>query len=160
MEQHTFFQPAVLSVSELNHALHELLESDDGLQNLWVQGEISNSARPASGHFYFTLKDSRASLACVMWRTAAVRMRLPLRDGMAVEVHGKVDFYEVGGKLQLNVDLIRPAGEGKLYQEFLRLKAMLEAEGLFGEERKRALPDCANGPIWCCSTSGCLILTV
>src|SRR5450756_2470406 len=62
------------------------------------------------------------------------------RDGMAVEVHGKVDFYEVGGQVQLNVDLIRLAGEGKLYQEFLRLKAMLEAEGLFDASRKRPLP--------------------
>jgi exodeoxyribonuclease VII large subunit len=140
MEQLPFFQPAVLSVSELNHALHQLLESETSLQNLWVQGEISNASRPASGHLYFTLKDSSASLPCVMWRNAAMRMRLPLRDGMAVEVHGKVDFYEVGGRLQLNVDLVRPAGEGRLFQEFLRLKAMLEAEGLFDPSRKRPLP--------------------
>lgn len=140
MEQLPFFQPAVLSVSELNRTLHQLLENDASLQNLWVQGEISNAAHPASGHLYFTLKDSSASLRCVMWRAAAVRMRLSLRDGMAVEVHGKVDFYEVGGQVQLNVDLIRLAGEGKLYQEFLRLKAMLEAEGLFDASRKRPLP--------------------
>jgi exodeoxyribonuclease VII large subunit len=140
MEQLSFFQPACLTVSEVNGYLRQILESDTTLQSLWVQGEISNFSRPTSGHLYFTLKDSNAALRCVMWRSSAQRLRLPLRDGMAVEVHGSINIYEAGGQLQLYADLIRPAGEGRLYQEFLRLKAMLEAEGLFDPDRKRPLP--------------------
>ncbi len=106
-----------------------------------MQGEISNLSRPQSGHIYFTLKDSGASLRGVMWRTDAVRLKIGLQDGMAVAVHGKVGVYEVGGQYQLYADLIRPVGEGALYQEFLRLKAMLEEEGLFDVARKRPIPE-------------------
>jgi exodeoxyribonuclease VII large subunit len=129
------------TVSTLTRYLRELLESDTALQNVWVQGEISNLARPASGHIYFTLKDSGASLKCVMWRTEAARMRLVLQDGLAVEAHGKISLYEAGGQYQLYADTIRPMGEGALYQEFLRMKALLEAEGLFDAARKRRIPD-------------------
>ncbi len=134
------FQPTSISVAELNNYLRQLLESDEIVNDLWVLGEISNLSRPASGHIYFTLKDSTAAIRCVMWRTSVQRLKLALRDGMAVEVHGAVNIYEVSGQLQVYVDLIRPAGEGALYQEFLRLKAMLEAEGLFDPERKRPIP--------------------
>jgi len=105
-----------------------------------VQGEISNFSRPASGHLYFTLKDPGASLRCVVWKTEAARMRLPLQDGMSIEAHGRIGIYEPAGQYQFYADLIRPAGEGALYAEFLRLKALLEAEGLFDPARKRALP--------------------
>jgi len=140
MEQPSLFAPTFWTISDINRYLRQMLEDDPQLQDLWVQGEISNYSRPASGHLYFTLKDSSAALKCVMWRSDAQRNKLPLRDGLAVEVHGKVSMYEAGGQLQLYADLIRPAGEGRLYQEFLRLKAMLEAEGLFDPIRKRSMP--------------------
>ena len=106
-----------------------------------MQGEISNFSRPSSGHLYFTLKDSGASLRCVMWRNDAARLRFVLSDGMAVEAHGSVSIYEAGGQYQLYADVLRPVGEGALYQEFLRLKTLLEAEGLFDPDRKRPIPE-------------------
>lgn len=142
MEQLSLFKsPSRWTVSDLTRYLRQLLESNEALQNIWVQGEISNLARPASGHLYFTLKDSAASLRCVMWRSDVTRLRLTLQDGMAVEVHGSIRVYEPQGQYQLQADAIRPLGEGALYQEFLRLKALLEAEGLFDLERKRAIPE-------------------
>jgi exodeoxyribonuclease VII large subunit len=142
MESFTFFQPKnILSVSDLTSYLREVLESDEILQDLWVTGEISNFARPSSGHLYFTLKDSSASVRCVMWRTSAARLPFSPREGMAVEAHGGMGVYEVSGQVQLYIDTMRPAGEGQLYQEFLRLKALLEAEGLFDIERKRSVPE-------------------
>jgi exodeoxyribonuclease VII large subunit len=128
------------TVSKLTFYIRKLLEENEVLQDVWVQGEISNLSRPASGHVYFTLKDSSAALKCVMWRTSAARLRIALQDGMEVEVHGRIGIYEVSGQYQLYVDQIRPVGEGALYQEFMRLKAMLEAEGLFAPERKRPIP--------------------
>lgn len=129
-----------MTITELTRYLRELLEDEPLLQDLWVQGEVSNFSRPSSGHLYFTLKDTGASLRCVMWRNAALRqVQLPV-EGEAVEVHGYISIYEVGGQYQLYADLIRPIGEGLLYQEFLRLKARLEAEGLFDPERKRPIP--------------------
>jgi exodeoxyribonuclease VII large subunit len=116
------------------------LVSDDLLTDLWVIGEVSNLSRPSSGHVYFTLKDASASLRCVMWRNTTLRQAYLPRDGEAVEVHGAIDVYEAGGVYQLYADVIRPAGEGALFQEFLRLKARLEAEGLFDPGRKRPLP--------------------
>ncbi|MGD8749679.1 MAG: exodeoxyribonuclease VII large subunit, partial [Balneolaceae bacterium] len=118
-----------------------LLESDVTLQDVWVQGEISNLGRPASGHIYFTLKDASASLRGVMWKGDARRLTLPLQDGMEIEAHGRIGVYEPQGAYQFYADIIRPVGEGMLYQEFLRLKAMLEAEGLFEAERKRPIPE-------------------
>jgi exodeoxyribonuclease VII large subunit len=140
MSQPSLFQSAHWSVSDLTRYLRRLLEGDEILQDVWVQGEISNLSRPSSGHMYFTLKDANASLRAVMWRGEAARLRLTLQDGMAVEAHGKIGVYEVGGQYQLYADLIQPVGEGALYQEFLRLKAMLEAEGLFDPEHKRQPP--------------------
>jgi exodeoxyribonuclease VII large subunit len=128
------------TVSKLTFYIRRLLEENEVLQDVWVQGEISNLSRPASGHVYFTLKDSSAALKCVMWKTSAARLRMGLQDGMEVEVHGRVGVYEVSGQYQLYADMIRPIGEGALYQEFMRLKSMLEAEGLFSPERKRPIP--------------------
>ena len=128
------------TVSKLTFYIRKLLEENETLQDVWVQGEISNLSRPASGHIYFTLKDSSAALKCVMWKTSAARLSIPLQDGKAVEVHGKIGVYEVSGQYQLYADQIRPVGEGALYQEFMRLKAMLEAEGLFSPERKLPIP--------------------
>ena len=134
-----FTQP-VYSVSDLTAYIRAVLESNENLANIWVSGEISNLSRPTSGHIYFTLKDSGASLRCVIWREQARYLSAALRDGMAVEAHGAVGVYEQGGQYQLYVDGLRAAGEGLLYQEFLRLKAKLEVEGLFDEERKRPIP--------------------
>ena len=129
------------SVTELTRYLRQVLESDSALQDVWVQGEISNFSRPSSGHLYFTLKDPGSSLRCVVWKTDALRLRMSLQDGMEVEAHGAISIYEVGGQYQLYVNLIKPVGEGALYQEFLRLKAILEAEGLFDASRKRPIPE-------------------
>lgn len=138
--QPTLFSTQQWTVSKLTFFIRRLLEENEVLQDVWVQGEISNLSRPASGHVYFTLKDSSAALRCVMWKTSAARLNIPLQDGKAVEVHGKIGVYEVSGQYQLYVDQIRPVGEGALYQEFMRLKAMLDAEGLFAPERKRLIP--------------------
>ncbi len=140
MQQPSLFSTREWTVSSLTRYIRDRLESDIVLQDLWVQGEISNLSRPASGHIYFTLKDAGASLRSVMWKTGAMRLNVGLQDGMAVAVHGKVGVYEVGGQYQLYADAIRPAGEGALYQEFLRLKSLLEQEGLFEVERKRPIP--------------------
>jgi len=133
--------PQTFTVSKLTFHIRKLLEEDETLQDVWVQGEISNLSRPASGHVYFTLKDANASLKCVMWKTSAAKLSLTLRDGMEVEVHGKIGVYDPQGQYQLYADQIRPVGEGALFQEFLRLKSMLEAEGLFDPERKQTIPE-------------------
>src|SRR4026208_742450 len=88
------------TVSRLTFLIRKLLEENETLQDVWVRGEISNLSRPASGHIYFTLKDSNAALKCVMWKTSAARLNLPLRDGLEVEVHGKIGLYEPQGQYQ------------------------------------------------------------
>jgi exodeoxyribonuclease VII large subunit len=141
MSQPSLFASVTWTVSRLTQYIRTLLETDVTLQDVWVQGEISNLGRPASGHIYFTLKDANASLRGVMWRGDARRLTLPLQDGMEIEAHGRIGVYEPQGAYQFYADIIRPVGEGMLYQEFLRLKAMLEAEGLFEAERKRPIPE-------------------
>ena len=141
MEQLALFDASPRwTVTTLTRHLRQLLETDASLQGVWVQGEISNLSRPASGHIYFTLKDTGAALRCVMWKSEAARLRFPLQEGIAVEAHGSISLYEASGQYQLYTDTIRPLGEGALYQEFLRLKALLEAEGLFEAARKRPIP--------------------
>lgn len=140
MEQAPLFVTPSISVSDVTRYLRQVLESDQLLSSVWVVGEVSNLSRPSSGHLYFTLKDSGASLRCVVWRTSAQRLRFDLQNGLAVEAHGAVSLYERDGIYQLYIDSMRPAGAGWLYQEFLRLKTRLEAEGLFDPERKRPLP--------------------
>ncbi|MBK7452496.1 MAG: exodeoxyribonuclease VII large subunit [Anaerolineales bacterium] len=134
------FSSIHLTVSQLTFRIRKLLEGDLEMQDVWVEGEISNLSRPNSGHIYFTLKDKNASLKCMMWKPDAARLRVNLQDGMAVEAHGRLTVYEPQGSYQLAVNLIQPKGEGALYQEFLRLKAMLEVEGLFDPEHKRSIP--------------------
>ena len=140
MLQPSLFARVSLTVSELSRYLRQLFESDEILRDVWVQGEISNLARPNSGHIYFTLKDASSALRCVIWKSAALRMRVGLDNGLAVEAHGSISLYERDGSYQLYIDALRPSGEGRLLQEFLRLKARLEEEGLFAPERKRPLP--------------------
>ena len=140
MEQIPLFEQRIWSVSHLTRYVRELLERDDLLQDVWVQGEISNLSKPSSGHIYFTLKDVDASLRCVMWRSVVVRQAYLPKEGDAIEVHGYVSVYDAGGQYQLYADVIRPLGEGALHQEFLRLMSRLAAEGLFDPERKRSIP--------------------
>ncbi len=128
----------VLSVSQLNSRARLLLE--DVFASIWVEGEISNLAKPASGHIYFTLKDSQAQVRCALFRQNAARVRQALRDGLAVRVRGKVSLFEGRGDYQLIVDALEPAGDGALRLAFEALKEKLAGEGLFAAERKAALP--------------------
>lgn len=134
--------PSVVGVSELALYLKSLLEMNDVLQNIWVQGEISNcKTYPSSGHCYFTLKEGDAQLPCVFFKSSRIRASAPeMRDGMAVVVNGRISFYERDGKLQLYVESVKLLGEGALFRRFEQLKARLAAEGLFDVERKRPLP--------------------
>lgn len=136
-----FGAPRIWSVSELTRYIRQLLESDYRLQEIWVSGEASNVSLPASGHLYFSLQDAAATLRCVMWRSqVALQTHLP-KDGETFEVFGRIGVYEAGGQYQLYAEVLRPAGEGLRYQEFMERKARLETEGLFDAERKRPLPE-------------------
>ena len=140
MNQQSLFSSPRWTVTTLTAYLREIFDSDEMLQDAWVKGELSNLSRPRSGHLYFTLKDSQASLRCVMWRSHVAQIGVDLHEGMEVEVRGSLSIYEVGGQYQLYAEEIHPVGEGALYQEFLRLKAKLEAEGLFDAARKKPIP--------------------
>jgi exodeoxyribonuclease VII large subunit len=129
-----------VSVSELTRQVRARLESDPDLQDVQVTGEVSNVSQPQSGHLYLTLKDAQASLRCVMWKPQVQRLRFVPRAGDLIEAFGSVSVYEAGGQYQLYMQSIQPAGQGLLYQEFLRLKEALESEGLFDVERKRPVP--------------------
>ncbi|MFA5679060.1 MAG: exodeoxyribonuclease VII large subunit [Pseudomonas sp.] len=128
----------VLTVSQLNSRARRLLE--EVFPQVWVEGELSNLARPSSGHLYFTLKDSGAQVRCAFFRQHAARVRMDLRDGLLVRVRGRVSIYEGRGDYQMIVDALEPAGDGALRQAFEALKLKLQSEGLFATERKRPLP--------------------
>lgn len=133
-----FFAPAALSVSELNAYARQLLE--DNLIDLWVGGEVSNLTRAASGHFYFSLKDARAQVRCVLFKGVAQQLSQPLQEGDHIEVAGKISIYEARGEFQITINAVRYKGLGQLYEAYERLKQQLTAEGLFSKERKRPLP--------------------
>ncbi len=128
----------ILTVSDLNHLARAALEREFPL--LWVAGEVSNLTRAPSGHYYFTLKDEAAQVRCAMFRSRAQLLPWKLENGQQVEAHALVTLYESRGEFQLNVEALRRAGLGKLYEAFLKLKGRLSAEGLFDEARKRAPP--------------------
>jgi exodeoxyribonuclease VII large subunit len=130
----------ILTVSQLNTYLREMLDADEIVQDLWIEGEISNLSRPSSGHWYFTLKEGDSQIRAVSWKSYVARIPEPPANGDAVLAHGRVSFYEAGGQLQLYVDMIRPAGVGLLHMRFEELKARLEVEGLFDPSRKREPP--------------------
>ncbi|MGD2205287.1 MAG: exodeoxyribonuclease VII large subunit [Anaerolineae bacterium] len=132
--------PQTWTVSELTRHIQERLELDAALQDLWLTGEISNLSQPSSGHLYFTLKDAKATLKCVMWRSAVRRLTWKPAHGAAVLAHGRISVYPARGLYQLYVDQLRPAGLGDLHARFEELRDRLKAEGLFDAERKRALP--------------------
>src|SRR5256886_13676741 len=128
----------VFTVSELTRSIRGTLEAKFGA--VWVQGEISNYKLHPSGHQYFTLKDQRAQISCVIWRDTMAPLRQPLVDGAQVQVYGTVTVFEAQGKYQLRVEILQPRGVGVLQAKFEALKRKLEAEGLFAPERKRPLP--------------------
>src|SRR5690606_16855850 len=128
----------VLGVSALNRMAREALEA--ALPLLWVGGEISNLTRASSGHVYFTLKDANAQVRCAMWRNRAQLLAFRPENGMRVEARALVTLYEARGDYQLNVEALRPAGIGNLFEAFNRLKAKLAAEGLFDPDQRRPLP--------------------
>jgi exodeoxyribonuclease VII large subunit len=128
----------VLSVAELLRSVRDTLERRFPLA--WVRGELSNLSRAPSGHVYFTLKDGAAQVECVMFRSRAAALDWEPRDGMQVEARALPTLYEPRGRFQLNVEGMRRAGLGPLYERFLKLKEKLAAEGLFDERLKRALP--------------------
>jgi exodeoxyribonuclease VII large subunit len=128
----------VLTVSELNRMARRALESQ--LPLLWVEGEVSNFTRAASGHWYFSLKDAQAQVRCVMFRGRNQFADFTPVNGDHVEIRALPSLYEARGEFQLGAEAIRRAGAGRLYEAFLKLKAKLEAEGLFDPARKRALP--------------------
>lgn len=130
--------PPVLTVTALNQQVARLLERTFPL--VWIGGEISNFTRAASGHWYFTLKDDAAQVRAVMFRGRAQYAGFTPREGDKVEVRALVTVYGARGDYQINVEAIRRAGVGALYEAFMRLKEKLGAEGLFDEDRKRALP--------------------
>ena len=128
----------VITVSALNQAVARLLEQNFPLT--WISGEISNFTRAASGHWYFTLKDQDAQVRAVMFRGRAQYAAFTPREGDKVEVRALVGLYTPRGDYQINVEAIRRAGLGSLYETFLRLKAQLESEGLFDAEKKKTIP--------------------
>jgi exodeoxyribonuclease VII large subunit len=128
----------VLTISQLNAQARMLLER--GLGSVWLEGEISNLARPSSGHWYFSLKDEGAQVRCAMFRAKCALVRFPVRDGSRVLARGRVSLYEARGEFQVVVEYLEEAGEGALRRRFEELKRKLQAEGLFEQSRKRGLP--------------------
>ncbi len=128
----------ILSVSQLNRAARQLLET--GLPMIWVEGELSNLARPASGHVYFSLKDDQAQVRCAMFRSSNRRLRFEPENGLQILLRARVSIYERRGDYQLIVEHMEEAGEGLLRRRFEELKARLAAEGLFDEAHKLRLP--------------------
>src|SRR5574341_49550 len=140
MQPSLFDLAPTLTVTQLVRQIKDVVEDDTTLSDVWVHGEVSNFSQAVSGHLYFTLKDRDAAVRCVMWRSDAARVfKLPA-DGDAIQVHGRVSMYEARGDVQLYVDEIKLAGAGALWQEFERLRARLDAQGLFAPEHKRPLP--------------------
>jgi exodeoxyribonuclease VII large subunit len=128
------------TVSQLTGHIKRIVDDDPVLNDIWIEGEVSNFKQAASRHCYLTLKDAGSQIPCVIWRNVAEAQDYMPADGDQVLAHGNVSVYETGGRYQLYIDRIEPAGVGNLYLEFERLKAKLEAEGLFDPERKRQLP--------------------
>src|SRR5215218_2142377 len=132
-----FFQQTakVLTVSELTRSIRGTLETK--FAAVWVQGEMSNYKLHPSGHQYFTLKDQRAQISCVIFRNTLPASTPPLKDGAQVQVYGQVSVFEARGQYQLSVQILQPRGLGLLQAKFEALKRKLDAEGLFDSARKR-----------------------
>ncbi len=133
---------AAISVSQLNRRVKTLIEQ--GMARLWVEGEISNLSRPASGHIYLSLKDDSAQVSAAWFRQRQRAPAIGFKNGDRVLAYGRVSLYEARGNYQLIIEALEPAGEGVLKRRFDALKAKLAAEGLFDEDRKRVLPTLPN----------------
>ena len=131
-------QPRALSVSELNHQVRHLLETS--FMQAWVEGELSSFSRPASGHWYFTLKDARCQVRCAMFKGFNQRIRPLPKEGDQVRIRGKVSLYENRGDFQIIAEHMEPAGAGALQQASEALKYKLQQEGLFEPARKKPIP--------------------
>jgi exodeoxyribonuclease VII large subunit len=147
----------ILSVSHLTTILKGIIEDDDDLQDLWLDGEISNLTIARSGHAYFSLKDDQSQFRAVMWRHALARQQMVPREGDRVIAHGNVTVYQPRGEIQLQVDVLQPQGTGLLQLKLEELRQRLEAEGVFEPSRKRPLPafperigvvTSATGAVW------------
>lgn len=149
--------PSVLTVSQLNGSVRELLEFNYG--RVWLRGELSNVSAPSSGHLYFTLKDDQAQVRAAMFKGArtAARLQQPPQNGQQVLVRARVSLYAPRGDYQLLVEHLEDAGLGALQQAYEMLKARLAAEGLFATERKRPLPANPRGVAVLTSPSGAAV---
>lgn len=134
--------PAIFTVSRLNQTVRLLLEHEMG--QVWISGEISNFTQPASGHWYFTLKDNTAQVRCAMFRNSNRRVTFRPQHGQQVLVRANITLYEPRGDYQIIVESMQPAGEGLLQQKYEQLKAKLQAEGLFDQQFKNPLPSPAH----------------
>lgn len=132
----------IFTVSRLNQTVRELLEGEMG--QVWLTGEISNFTQPASGHWYFTLKDNRAQVRCAMFRNSNRRVAFAPRNGQQILVRASLTLYEPRGDYQLVAESMQPAGDGLLQQQFEQLKERLSAEGLFDQIHKKPLPNPAR----------------
>lgn len=130
----------VLTVTQINNYIRDLLSQDEVLQMIVVRGEISNLTIHRSGHIYFTLKDEQSVLKSVMFRSSAQRVRFALKEGMNVIVYGKISLYAPSGQYQLYAEDIQPDGIGALYLAYEQIKERLSSEGLFDQSRKRVIP--------------------
>ena len=130
----------VRSVSQITDLLKRLIEQQPQFQNVWVRGQVSNCSRPGSGHIYFTLKDEKDQISCVIWRSSAVRLRFLPRDGEEVLAEGKIGVYGPHGKYQITVSTVEPIGIGALQRALEELKQQLAEEGLFDPVHKKPLP--------------------
>jgi len=129
----------VYSISEITAIVRHTLETVPELQDVWIQGEVSNLKVATSGHWYFTLKDREAQMRCIMWKSSTPHLKVP-RDGDEVQVRGRIGVYEARGDYQFYADALRPLGLGDLYTQYERLKAKLQEEGLFDPIHKQPLP--------------------
>ncbi|MEJ8322603.1 exodeoxyribonuclease VII large subunit [Kosakonia sacchari] len=138
----SFQSPSIFTVSRLNQSVRLLLERELG--QVWISGEISNFTQPASGHWYFTLKDDTAQVRCAMFRNSNRRVTFRPQHGQQVLVRANITLYEPRGEYQIIVESMQPAGEGLLQQKYEQLKAKLAAEGLFDQQFKKPLPSPAH----------------
>ncbi|CAI8768735.1 exodeoxyribonuclease VII large subunit [Kosakonia quasisacchari] len=138
----SFQSPSIFTVSRLNQSVRLLLERELG--QVWISGEISNFTQPASGHWYFTLKDDTAQVRCAMFRNSNRRVTFRPQHGQQVLVRANITLYEPRGEYQIIVESMQPAGEGLLQQKYEQLKAKLATEGLFDQQFKQPLPSPAH----------------
>ena len=149
--------PRILSVAELTRIVRETIRRASGLSGVWVEGEVGQVSISSAGHCYFTLKDERAQVRCMVFRDDRLMMPLEPRTGMRLVAHGRVDVFEPQGAYQLYVDSVQPAGIGELALRLEALKARLAAEGLFEPARKRPLPAWPQVVGICTSLSGAVL---